>query len=862
MFHGYIGLGFRFAFRRRRNALFTVLSIMISVSLLYSTLSVTSMVRANTSDYIRKTSSPVDISISSTKYSMPITNDMASDIGRQAHVVATAPRIEEMAQFANGSNWIHLILLGLDTSREQGLGNFAVSGGSDQINSSYCFLSDSAMTLVNGSLGDTLALYTSAGIHLFQVSGYGNAVDKGIIGPVVFIDLQTAWNIFDIRYPNNSSNKLLVEVDDVFQISSVVQGLSSIYGANFVISNEKSYSLWIASQFLTQAESVLLLITIIVFAIAAVRIFSSYMLIFSERRYETGILLALGSGRREVLVSLLFEILTVGFLGVIAGLFLGFVGSIFVSQITSISLIIQSPVGAAIMAPPGFVIDFLAVIVSLVVGMVVTGVAGMVPALIAVRQPVIESLRHSVSSTGAPASLPMSFGKILRWILVTSGVSLSLLVSVQLLSDELGLGLLQSDAIRYLSIPAFLILVAGFSRVLSSNNFVISQVSKKVSPVVAKLLATSLKRRLIASLLIFNLFVSVSMMFFVSVNVSTTITSNWERTVGWRSTSANVVVYVDNSVPPAIHDVVKNLKGVYETTSLASTIQFMRHETRIQNALVFGIEPSSFQNLASVGLIQAANVSAGFRVLDSQDSCIISDYAAKTLGVGLGDWLEVGARTNLTVVAICESSAPVFLFSFINPLFVFVNSASWDAVSPDPYQIQGILMRSDDANATVTALSEYPGLYPVLISNIISDYSSAVKTLQTMMDSTINLILLIAGISAILSGWSTSVTRRREIGMLRALGMRPYDIATSMSLESGLPMLMGALWGMIIGLIANASISDVIIRFSGGPPMLFDVRAIILVIFAVLTSLVALFLSVMQSTRSPTIDLLNDRQRR
>ncbi len=862
MFHGYIGLGFRFAFRRRRNALFTVLSIMISVSLLYSTMSVTSLVRVNTSDYIRKTSSPVDISISSTKYSMPITEQMTSEIGRYPHIVATVPRIEEIAQFANGSNWIHLILLGLDTSREQDLGSFAVSAGSDQINSSYCFLSDSAMALLNQSIGDTIALYTSAGIHLFQVSGYGNAIDKGIIGPVVFIDLRTAWDIFSIRYPNNSSNKLLVKVDDVFEIPSTVQELSRIYGTIFVISNEKSYSLWIASQFLTQAESVLFLITIIVFAIAAIRIFSSYMLIFSERRYETGILLALGSGRREVLVSLLCEILTVGFLGATVGILLGFIGSVFISQITSISLIIQSPVGAAIMPPPGLVIDFVAVVVSLVAGIMVTGVAGLVPALIAVRQPVIESLRYSISSAGAPASLPRSFGRVLRWVLVVFGVALSLLVSVQILSDVLGLGFLQSDAIRYLSIPAFLMLIAGFSTVLSRSRFLISQVSKKVRPAVAKLLAASLKRRFIASLLIFNLFVSVSMMFFVSVNISTTITSHWEHTVGWRSTSANVVVYVDNSVPLTIQDVVKNLRGVDETTALASTIQFMRHETKVQNALVFGVEPSSFQNLASVGLIQAVNMSAGFRVLGSQDSCIISDYAAKTLGVGLGDWLEVGARANLTVVAICESSAPVFLFSFINPLFVFVNSASWDAVSPDPYHIQGILMRSDDANATVSALSEYPGLYPVLISNIINDYSSAVKTLQTMMDSTMNLILLIAGLSAILSGWSTSVTRRREIGMLRALGMRSRDIAASMSLESGLPMLFGACWGMIIGLIANVSISDVIIRFSGGPPVLFDVRALVLVLFALLTSIIALFLSVMRGTRSSTIDLLNDRQRR
>lgn len=104
---GYIGLGVKFALRRRRVAIFTILSIAISVSLLLSSFSIGTSIRTRTNDYIQDTTSPIDITIASTKWGFPITSDMMSSVSQNGYVNNIIPRIEETAQIQNGSSWLH-----------------------------------------------------------------------------------------------------------------------------------------------------------------------------------------------------------------------------------------------------------------------------------------------------------------------------------------------------------------------------------------------------------------------------------------------------------------------------------------------------------------------------------------------------------------------------------------------------------------------------------------------------------------------------------------------------------------------------------------------------------------------------------
>lgn len=860
---GYIGLGVKFALRRRRVAIFTILSIAISVSLLLSSFSIGTSIRTRTNDYIQDTTSPIDITIASTKWGFPITSDMMSSVSQNGYVNNIIPRIEETAQIQNGSSWLHFLLIGLDPVRESNIGSFRVSNGTANINGSYCFMSDTAIRLTNLSIGHTIELHTSAGIHFFEIVGFGNALDKGVIGPAVFIHLDSAWDIYGIRYPNNSSNKLLVEVEDVFAIPSLIDGFSSSFGPDFIISNQKSHNLWFVSLFLAQTDIILGALNIGAIFIAALRVFSSYSLIFSERKFETGLMRAYGASTKSIVIVLLSEIGVVGFTGAIVGLTIGVVTSSIMSQIVNSILVIQNPLQAELFFQPIIVLNPLLFLLAGFLGFLLTILAGSIPAIMATRNPVVESLRAAHSGVASPAAIPSKYSKLTKRFLQLAGILMTILVVIQIASDFLRLGLVRNDWVRALAIPAFISLTAGFSDRLARPSSLVRAIKSRTKPVIGKMFSTSLKRRSTGTLLVFNLFVAVTVILLFSSNVTYSITNSWENTLRWQSTSTNVVTYLDESASSIAIEQIRNQQNITSLTELASEYELLNYQDHVDLGLIFGIEPQSFQNLASVGLKTTQDYSLGFSVLNQvTNSCIISEHASNVFGVGLGQQIEVADRVNLTIVAICESSIPIFLFTFVNPIFLFVNYDTWASVAEETFRADGVLLHSQTPEITVSNLSNIPGLYPVLVSTVIHDYSQALDSFRLTLDISIGFLLSTVIISAILSGWSAATARRREIGMLRALGMEGDEISKILTLEGAVPMLAGILVGMIVGILVNFSLADIIMRLSGGQFTLVEYRTLLIIIASLIASLLASYCASLKATSIPTIDLLSDRQRK
>ncbi|MFW9797495.1 MAG: ABC transporter permease, partial [Candidatus Thorarchaeota archaeon] len=841
--------------------IFTIISIAISVSLLLSSFSIGSSLQLNSAEYIRATTSPIDITVASTQWDSPIDTVLMNRISRDPNVVNIIPRIEETAQFQNGSDWLHFLLVGIDPSKERHIGSFGVTDGVFDLNGSLCFMSDSAMRLSNLSIGDHMELHTSSGIHFFEIAGYGNVLDKGVVGPAVIIHLDSAWDIFGIRYPDHSTNKLLVEVEHVFMIPSTISHLTSVCGPDFVISNQKTYNLWTANVFLSQVNFVLGTLVVTVFFIAALRIFSSYTLIFTERRYETGLMLAFGASKYNILTVLLAEISTVGAAGAIIGVFLSLLTGNLLSSVAGSIMTILSPIKTEALFQPGFAMNPQLMSLSIVAGIMLTVVAGLIPAVIASRQPVIESLKHVYSGVAAPVSISKRIRKMVWSFFLVVGIVLTLLTSLQLISDVLSLQVLRSDLLRVLAVPSFLLLMSGLSGYLAIPSSVVRAIQRVTKPVIRKLFSASLKRRSVGALLVFNLFVSVSVIFMLSSNVSYTLLGSWENTIGWQSASANVVAYLDENLGLEELERIREQQNITEMSEMSSTYQFLKHQDLIDTGLVFGIEPDTFQNLAAIGIQDSLNLSAGLSILDMTNSCVLSEFAAQELDVRVGGELEVADLINLTVVAICDSSVPVFLFTIIEPLFLFVNTDTWELVVQEPFTPSGFLFDSQTPESSVSYLSEIPGVYPVLVSTVFYDYGTALDSIRVTVNLTLGLLLFTVVISAVLSGWSAATTRRREIGMLRAQGMESGEIAKILSLENAVPMTSGMIWGLLVGFMANLSLAHIIRRFSGGYFSFIDFNSVFLIFLIFLVSVLVSYLASRQATKASVANLLNDRQK-
>ena len=858
----YARLGLKFALRRRRAAIFTILSIAISVSLVISALSVISSLSVNSAQYIRDTTSPVDIAVSSTKFSSPISSDMMNTIQRSPYVADIIPRIEETVQVIDGNSSTDLILIGLNPNKEENLGSFQISEGSSTINGSYCFMTDSAMEAANLTVGQHIQVKTSAGTYFLDIIGSGHALDKGIIGPIVFINIEKAWSIYETRYPDGSVNKLLVELDNVFAIPGMIHRLEGFLGDDFIVSNQKAYNLFIISLFLNQANLILNSLIIGALFVAGLRVFSSYSLIFSERKFENGILRAYGASRVQVFLVLLSEIGLVGIVGAVVGIIIGIFTTGILTSFASSILIVQSPINADVFLSTTIATNPSILFTAGIIGLLMSLFAGIFPALLAIRQPVVESLRQSYSGVSAPISLSINFGVAAKRMVLILGGIITFLVATQTASDIFHLGLLRNDWIRLLAIPAFILLTAGFSDRLSKPARLIESIRVRTKPLIGKLFTTGLRRRTTGVLLIFNLFVAVSVILLLSSNISYSLTTSWENTLGLQSSSTNVVAYLDDTVTNATINQIKDQQNITSLTEISNKFDFVSFQSNTQFAIIFGVEPEPFQNLASVGVIDSLNPSLGLSILNTANNvCIISDYAAEALGVRLGQQIIVADRINLTVAAICESSAPLFLFTFVSPIFILVDIDTWPVVVDEPFQPDGILLDSQSPEITVSNLAPLPGVFPVLVSTVIHDYSRALTSFRLTLDISLGLLLATATISAILTGWSAATARRREIGMLRALGMDEGDVAKFLSLESAIPMICGTICGVFVGILANVSLIDIIMQLSNGHFILIDYRTIIFLTTSLILSLIASYYASLRATRARTIDLLTNRQR-
>ncbi|UCE09264.1 MAG: FtsX-like permease family protein [Candidatus Thorarchaeota archaeon] len=856
-------MGFRNAFRRKQIAAFTVLSIAISVSLLYTALSASTSLQRSANMFLQDTLSPVDITVTATKWGVPITEQHASSIRVLPGVTNLVPRIEEYGFVRNGSVEVYLAIVGLNLTQESHIGGFDLTDGDMDLAGSGCFVTEQARALLNLSLGDELGINLAPGLHFFNVTGFGLVTDKGILGPVVFISMERAWEIYHIRYPDHSFNKLMVEVLDLFEIPILKHRIESIVGADFRVSNLKAYHLEIAQSFISQARLILFTLVVIACFIAVFRVFSSYANVFGERRYETGVMLAFGTARRSMLIQLLSEVGTIGLMGCIFGLGAGIAIGLIVLRF----LVLVSQIAAVAPTTQFFqattVLDPMSLLVAGTVGFSLAILAGLLPAWRAINEPVIKSLgAGSIPKTEQSGAVSEKTRRLLHLGISAFAVLTCSVVIIQILSDLFRLYIVQDDNIRVLSIPAFILAVIALSPKLQGSIRLLDSISTRASQSSRWLSRKNLRRNTLSSFLVFNLFSAATVMFLASTNVGYVITESWKQNVGGQTTSANVVAYMEEPAPINLLEQVTALSHVTSVVPINQDLTDLRHSTQNFPGLVFGVQPEGFDQLASLAILESVNKSRGLEIVEDTMSAVVSDYGAQVLDVEIGSEIYIGDGSSVTVVGICSSAVPVFVVAVFHPTFVIVSTDTWAAIAGEPFAIGSLLIESSSPNETVEELSDIPGVHPVLVSQLEADYQSALQSVQLIADSSLIALFVATLVSALLSSLAITSTRRREIGLMAAFGMKDTDIAWTLASENAVAMTSGVITGVVAGLIVEIALSDIIVRYGGALLALIDIRTAFLVVFSLLTSLVMAYYTIRRSTQTEVIRLLRDLSRR
>ncbi|TXT54222.1 MAG: conserved membrane protein of unknown function [Candidatus Thorarchaeota archaeon] len=857
---GIIRMGFRNAFRRKRITIFTLVSIMISVGLVYTALSASSNLQANANHFIQESFSPIDLTVEGS-YNSPVSQTMMRDIQGYLEVQRAIPRIEEWASNESFGGDVIVYIVAIDMELEQHIGSLNATNGIVDL-SSGCFLTHEAEELLNQSVGDILQLHTTSGFFFPKVTGVGFAFDKGVIGPVVFISLQTAWELYPYKYPNNGTNKLLIELHDVFLTEAVSGRITFTYGSDYHITNLKAYPLKIANSFLTQTRAILFGLVLASIFIAGFRVFSSFASIFQKRMHETGIMMAFGADNRTILIALFSEIGLVGFIGSILGCTFGVgFGAFTLNMISQMQTIIFSGPSTSLFSL-GFVVDTYSVMISIILGIGLTLFAGYFPALSTTRQSVSKSL-----SGGNPFSKLITDNKPKKELrlahLIITIVSSFIIgfVILQLLSDIFHLGIVSEDSIRLAAIPGFLVLFALLSPRISNSSGILKMLTKRSKVVIRYLSSRNSRRNTLSSLVIFNLFCAVTVLFIASTNVGFMVTESWKQNIGYQATSANLVAYMDPPVEMDFLDAVQSYSEVRTAVPMNQDLYHFTSQASSLTGLLLATEPTGFEQLASLAILESVNESAGLDILHISMSCVISDDTALELDVTLGDTIRTHNNYTLSVVGICSSSIAIFVVSVINPLFAIVGTETWSTIQEEDFKIGSLLIESTNPSNTLDTLSDISGVHPVLVSNILADYETALFTVEQMINSSLIALLAVTFASALLSSWSLAASRRREIGMLSAFGMTREEIAKTLTAESTVAFVGGVLAGCVAGYLVQLSISRIIIRITGDLFILISPLVIFLIIFSLIVSILGSYLTVARVTRENVVSLLREESR-
>ena len=233
---------------------------------------------------------------------------------------------------------------------------------------------------------------------------------------------------------------------------------------------------------------------------------------------------------------------------------------------------------------------------------------------------------------------------------------------------------------------------------------------------------------------------------------------------------------------------------------------------------IIGIEPDAE---APVSLIAAHIVDGRYLQTMDQDFVLVGKGLADALVLKVGDRVTmVGSdihkqnrQRTMTVIGIYDIGIPSMekATSYIS----LAEAQDLFGLRGQSTEVQITLKRVGTETAVVNALSSLlPGYEVESWAKNYPELSNAVGRKNIVMDIFSIIIVMIAGIGILNLLLMAIYERTREIGLLGAMGLKPYQIAITFILEGVLIGFVGVLAGVVLGLATNLSLMRVGMDYS------------------------------------------------
>ncbi|HNJ98092.1 MAG TPA: FtsX-like permease family protein [Ilumatobacteraceae bacterium] len=192
--------------------------------------------------------------------------------------------------------------------------------------------------------------------------------------------------------------------------------------------------------------------------------------------------------------------------------------------------------------------------------------------------------------------------------------------------------------------------------------------------------------------------------------------------------------------------------------------------------------------------------SGGFDALTA-DGILLQDSKAKSLGVALGDTVPVTLLDGTVVQAPVEG-----IYTTKGWSDVLLNRAMFTGdnkrQAPD-FQMYVKADGGESAGTTQTMrdiIAKYPTVKVQTRNEFIASQDDAINGFLTFIYALLAMSIFVAGIGIVITLWLSVWERRRELGLLRAVGTTRRQVRSSVLWESMITGVVGIVMGVILGL--------------------------------------------------------------
>jgi putative ABC transport system permease protein len=263
-------------------------------------------------------------------------------------------------------------------------------------------------------------------------------------------------------------------------------------------------------------------------------------------------------------------------------------------------------------------------------------------------------------------------------------------------------------------------------------------------------------------------------------------------------------------------------------------------------------------DIGTIARVADLGVTAG-RLADlSGSSVAVEDHKAKADGLAVGDTLTVTfARTGpveLTVRALIDRPPPGF-----DGVVYVVGLDTYKANVTDQFDRQ-LYVKVADGVGVSQAKPALDGVMARWPNGQLQDQAAFEKTVAKQIDIILNLMYGLLGLAIVIAliGIANTLAlsiheRRRELGLLRAVGMTRAQVRSAIRWESVMIALMGTFLGFIL---AVAGAWGIISAIEADRPIPLSVPPVQLTVIVVLASVAGVLAAVGPARRAAKLDIL------